>query len=378
MPQPLTQLPPPPPNPPAIRPERQSLTPEPDSSECPPSTSVPSTFKSFRTARNAFGIVREYLSHEPPAHDPEAFLEFEDLCDHGRYSDGCLEDGLACHDQSFSGASINSVTGTPFAQPSLGPYPNQTSFLLGDWYWNGGRQKSYKDFRSLLTIVGSPEFRPEDVRDTKWKAIDTILGHNDFDQANTSDIDDDAWLDDDAGWTKSPITISVPFHQRAKQPGPKDFFVGDLYHRSLTSVIRERLTNPQDAQFFHYEPFKLLWRPHPTGAEMRIHGEIYNSPEFLAAHDKLQSSPNEPGCTRPKVIVAMMFLSDATHLTQFGTAKLWPCYLMFGNDSKYRRCKPTCNLCSHVAYFQTVNALYINFYYRELTKRNILSAAGLV
>jgi hypothetical protein len=49
-----------------------------------------------------------------------------------------------------------------------------------------------------------------------------------------------------------------------------------------------------------------------------------------------------------------MFWSDATHLTAFGNAKLWPCYMFFGNESKYRRCKPSCNLCSHVAYFQTV------------------------
>lgn len=305
--------------------------------------------------------MREYLLQDPPAHDPEAFLEFEDLCDNYRDPDGTVEEGLECQDhQSFKGLPVDSATSTSAAQPFLGPYPNTTSFLLGDWYWNGGRQKSYEDFRSLLSIIGSHEFRAEDVRDTKWKAINATLGHNNFDQTNTSELDDSAWLDDDAGWKKSPITITVPFHRRAKKPGPKDFFVGDLYHRSLISVIRERITNPQDAHLFHYEPFKRLWRPNSTSAEMFVHGEIYNSPEFLAAHEKLQSSPNEPGCTRARVIVAMMLLSDATHLTQFGTAKLWPCYLMFGNDSKYQRCKPTCNLCSHVAYFQTVSILYLS------------------
>ena len=36
-----------------------------------------------------------------------------------------------------------------------------------------------------------------------------------------------------------------------------------------------------------------------------------------------------------------MFWSDSTQLTQFGTAKLWPLYVFFGNESKYRRCQPT-------------------------------------
>ena len=228
IPQPLTQLSFPQPNLPIIPSERLSPTPEPDSLEHPPYTSFPSTLKPFRTARNTFGIVREYLSHKPPAHDPEAFLEFEDLCDHGSHHDNQLSNG----------AFDNPESSIPVTQSSLGPYPNMTSFLLGDWYWNGGQQKFYEDFRSLLAIIGRPEFRPEDVRNTKWKAINTRLGHNDFDEANTSGLDnDDSWLDDDAGWTKTPITISVLFHQRAKQPGPKEFFVGDLYHRSLTSVI---------------------------------------------------------------------------------------------------------------------------------------------
>ena len=30
-----------------------------------------------------------------------------------------------------------------------------------------------------------------------------------------------------------------------------------------------------------------------------------------------------------------MYSSDATHLTMFGNAKLWPLYQFFGNDTKY-------------------------------------------
>ncbi|KAG1832562.1 hypothetical protein F4604DRAFT_1945993 [Suillus subluteus] len=72
----------------------------------------------------------------------------------------------------------------------------------------------------------------------------------------------------------------------------------------------------------------------------------------MDAHRELQESPGEAGCDLPRVVVALMFWSDSTHLTTFGNAKLWPLYMYFGNESKYRRCKPTCNLSNHVAYFQ--------------------------
>ena len=50
-----------------------------------------------------------------------------------------------------------------------------------------------------------------------------------------------------------------------------------------------------------------------------------------------------------------MFSSDATQLTSFGNSSLWPCYLYFGNESKYCRYKPSNKLCNHVAYFQKVS-----------------------
>lgn len=49
-----------------------------------------------------------------------------------------------------------------------------------------------------------------------------------------------------------------------------------------------------------------------------------------------------------------MFWSDATHVTRFSSSQLRPCYIFIDNKSKYRWCKPSCNLSSHVAYFQKV------------------------
>jgi len=293
----------------------------------------------FRTPRNIFGLCRQYFSEELPSHDPEEHITLQHLSDEA------------------TPVAVASLQPHETANTFL-PYPNENSFLLGDWYWNRGIQKSLQSFRELLTIVGRREFHPEDVRHTKWDQINSQLASNDFDER--SNIEEGAeWTDEDAGWRKTPITISVPFHSRAKAPGPQDYVVGDLYHRSLVSVIREKLANPHDIQHFHYEPFEVLWRPTDNSPDIRVHSELYTSPAFIDVHREVQALPGEPGCTLPRVVVAMMFWSDSTHLTSFGTAKLWPTYLFFGNESKYHRCKPTCHLCNHVAYFQSVSHLVV-------------------
>ena len=273
----------------------------------------------FRTLRNIFGLSRQYLSDKVPSHDPEEHLSLEDLFDEPPTMD-------------YKMADRPDGDCNPFF-----PYPNRSSYRLGDWYWNGGAQKSHKSFKELVSIIGDPEFRPEDIRRTKWREIDAELGANDADgNGKVGEEDEKAeWLDEDAGWTKNPITISVPFPRNATNPGPKNFVAGDLYYRPLVSVIREKITNPQDMPNFHYEPFELLWKPNDAGSDQRVQGELYTSPAFLDAHRDLQESPGEPGCRLPRVVVAMMFWSDATLLTSFGNTKLWPCYLFFGNESKY-------------------------------------------
>lgn len=182
----------------------------------------------------------------------------------------------------------------------------------------------------------------------KWLEINATLGSSEQEETQ-----DGEWVD--AGWIKTPIKISVPFSYRTPCPGPQTYIGGELYHRSLVDVIKERISDPHAAQRFHLEPYQLTWAPHAGSYEIPVYGEAYTSTGFLEAHRKLQDSPGEAGCDLQRVVVALMFWSDATHLTSFSNAKLWPFYLFFGNESKYRRCRPSCNLCCHVAYFQDVS-----------------------
>jgi Plavaka transposase len=279
----------------------------------------------FTTPRNIFGLFRRYYSAEPPSHDPEERISMQDLSNIAAQADPLQPDS-----QTFF------------------PYPNRSAFRLGDWFWNGGVQKSRASFHELVDIICDPVFQTSDIKDVKWDKINKDLA------------DHEEWLDEDAGWKKSAVTILVPHEPRRKYPskpdaGPRNFVVGDFYHRSLVSVIQEKLSSPNSSHLFHYEPHELVWQPPSSPDPIRVQGELYNSPAFIDCHRELQDSPGEPGCNLPRVVIALMFWSDVTHLTTFGNNSLWPLYLFFGNESKYRRCKPSCNMCEHVAYFQKVS-----------------------
>ncbi|KAG6904976.1 hypothetical protein DXG01_005858 [Tephrocybe rancida] len=228
------------------------------------------------------------------------------------------------------------------------PHPNCTAFQFKQWYWNKGSQKLQESFRSLIKIIKSKDFNPDDICGINWTKINTQLGLNDW--------DDDKWKDADAGWRTSSIAIQIPFHRFTLTKGAREFIIKNFYRRPLVSVIREKLAlKKEDMRHFHLEPFDLIWRKGGVKDPVRLYGEIYMSPSFAEAHRALQLSPPEPDCQLPHYVVSLMFWSDGTHLTNFGTASVTPLYMQFGNESKYMHCKPSTHLTEHVAYFEEVH-----------------------
>jgi hypothetical protein len=228
----------------------------------------------FTTQRNNFRLFRRYHREGPPQHDPD--------------------ENTTLHHLSDVAADDTPATSKP--PPAVyHPYPNHSSFRLGDWYWNGGTQKSQASFKDLVSIVGDPTFLPKDIQNTHWDEVNQML------------VDDEVWNAPDApdaGWTKTEVSILVPYQPRRgavsdPDAGPKQFVVGEFYHRNLVDVIKEKLSNPDHDDHFHYEPYELKWQPNEKSLPVRVHGEMYTSQAFLDAHNALQSSPPEEGCTLP-------------------------------------------------------------------------------
>ncbi|KAI6012859.1 hypothetical protein BKA83DRAFT_4063774 [Pisolithus microcarpus] len=167
-----------------------------------------SSRKTFKSQINKFGLFRVYNTDALPSHDPDDPYSVVNTCSRNVVS---LSPG---------------VSDEPSANAYL-PYPNESAMRLGDWYWNQGAHKSRESFKQLIDIVGDASFSPAAVTHTSYHLVPlaiSLMG------------DRPEWLEEDHGRTCSSVTISVPFHSRVKDPGPKNYAVSGFYHRSLTSI----------------------------------------------------------------------------------------------------------------------------------------------
>ncbi len=149
------------------------------------------------------------------------------------------------------------------------PYPNLSSFMLGEWYWNNGIQKTKDSFQRLIDIISDDSFSPADVRNIAWDSIN--------EQLCKAPDSQNMWLDEpDANWKEVSITLSIPFDQNTPDPGSHLYTFPPFRHRSIVSILKEKMANSHDFQNFHLEPYELRWRHKGMSDKdsIRVHGEI--------------------------------------------------------------------------------------------------------
>jgi hypothetical protein len=217
------------------------------------------------------------------------------------------------------------------------------------WINTGSKSKSEGEVDRLVNdVLNAPNFQVEDIHN-----FSTHRENRRFDTANKANPLED-------GFQVTSITIDIPTGQPADRLPPREYSIPGLHHRKLLNVIKAAFQDPLSHRF-HFTPFALTHRSPATNKEQRVYGELYNSDEFINEHKRVQNRspppPDDPGCKLEKVIAALMFWSDSTHLTNFGTAALWPIYLYFGNLSKYVRSQPSSGACHHLAYIPSVRVL---------------------
>ena len=280
---------------------------------------------SIRTMANAFGLWREYLHR--PSFDPDSFVPSDDLAPAGEA-------------QTDHGIQETSSAG---CEPSpRSPSRNPTVNLLLDWQNTGSELKSNGEVNKLVDVLRNPDF-----------SVEELVG---FDAARKNRRQDqqDKKSPEFKGFQETTVKIDVPSGE--KNVPSTTLEVPGLHHRKLTTVIRSAFESPL-ASKFHYSPFKLFHQPASSKLPERVYSELYNSDAFIKEHDRVQRAPvpeQESDCKLEKVVAALMFWSDATHLANFGTAKLWPIYMFLGNLSKYTRAEPTSNACYHIAYIPSL------------------------
>jgi hypothetical protein len=308
-----------------------------------------------KSPSNRFNLYKTYWTLETHPHDPDLFLSNSDL-----------------QDDDASPITPQSPRGVGSTNP-YHPFPNWSSFKLGEWYWNDDGGKSRQSFQQLVDLIGDDDFIPQDVRPTNWKKIDSILASSEFDDDLTRE--DAIWEQDGTSWKTASVSVDVPFNSAAKSPGAKPFTLDGFRYRPLVPIILAKLRDKDASEHIHVVPSELWWDRGNAAEPVRVYSELYHSDAFLEAYREVQVSlqlvhfvemialmylnmkllpPEEKEDHLPRCVVGLMFASDETHLTSFGDAQLWPAYMHFGNESKTRRGKTSLKLFEEIAYFLKV------------------------
>ena len=258
----------------------------------------------------------------------------------------------------------------------VSPYLNLSSFLFDHHFWTTSTSKSRNDRDALQALIGHPDFKPDDIKDTRFHQIEEELrgrsSRNNWEQ--------------ERGWRKSELYIGIPTGekqtaavrrekaahearvQNAPHPPPSTkanldglpILIGDFYHRSICEVIRETFSQDPAARTFHYHPCEKTYRSpaSPTPATERVYDELWTSDMWIREDAKVQTlklDQSVPERDLPRAIAAMMLWSDETILNRFGQNAAWPVYLFFGNQPKRERSAPTAGGGRHLAYLPDVS-----------------------
>jgi hypothetical protein len=332
------------------------------------------------------GAVQPLVSTAaPPASDPPVATDANKFGIRRIYKQRPLRipDLHVNHDMLFALTAEQAVArASRTVKQIIAPYPNITSWRWNHHFWTLGDTRSIKSRSNQQLLAQASDFVAADYAAANFPAI----------EAKVIATKTHPWDNPEDGWQKVDLVIGVPVGVPRTQPEIRDarnrasrvrrndpdvarapaptvegqpYTVEGAYMRSLTGVIKNVWERDPLSRQFHTHGYEARGpRPdleHAASSapsleqQERVLSEIYDSPEFLRLEAEARTKLG-PTTKLPIVIIAMMIWSDATHLAQFGSAKLWPVYLYFGNLSKYIRTRRSAKAAYHVAYLPSVSA----------------------
>jgi hypothetical protein len=301
-----------------------------------------------KTARNAFGLYREYTG-ALPQHDPEELKTIDALVDSPDIS--TATDPSPSNPLRAIGKKVVDKTKDWFA-----PFLNPTTYRLFRWQYTGSNLKSSGEVQRLTEdVLKAPDFNADDMKDFSVQREESRLDSYCEPEGIFSAAD---------GWREGSVKIKLPKEgvKYASETDAPQVEIKGIWHRPLLDTVKAMYEDKTQDRF-HTVPYKLFHQkdsdsnvpPLPEGFEPpseRIYSEIYDSDAMLEEQAKINALPRNPEdkddveyCVAP-----LMAWSDATHLTNFGSAYLWPFYIFPGSLSKYARCKPSNIAANHVCY----------------------------
>ncbi|KAK7684228.1 hypothetical protein QCA50_012552 [Cerrena zonata] len=309
----------------------------------------------YSTAANIFGLWRKFPYR--PSFDPDSLIGSEHLSNIRQPRDTTSEGNVLSTLMTDKPPPL-SQQANPVA--SYSPFTSKTIALLMNWANNGFTNKSEEQVDELVHDV----LRHQDFEIPQLDGFSAHRENKRLDEANRRQASHSNPVSEgptirhplfDAGqFHETSVTINVP---TGEADGGRKVEIPGLHHRKLIDLITAAFSTDKFANRLHYSPFQLFHRSPLTNEDQRVYSELYNSDAFLEEDDKVKryAPTDDPNCTLEKVVAALMHWSDTTHLADFGTAKLWPIYLILGNLSKYIGALPDSGACHHVAYIPSLS-----------------------
>lgn len=221
------------------------------------------------TSKNGFNLYKTYWTLETHPHDPELFLSNSDF-------------------QESRGASPIAPQSTEDATTTnpYHPFPNWSSFKLGEWYWSDDGGKSRQSFQRLVNLIGDEDFIPQEIRRTNWKKIDSLLASSEFEDDFSRE--DGIWERDGSSWKTVSIPVAVPFNSASDNPGAKLFTLEAFRFRPLVPIITSKLQDKSAGEHIHVIPSQLWWARNKATKPIRVYSELYHSDAFIEAYREVQ------------------------------------------------------------------------------------------
>ena len=316
-------------------PERDDRSVTPTIDDIPPEDLQPHPFQS---ETNKLGVFRRY-THAPSWH-PKIEERLDLVCDSPSIDIPAPVNRDAIHEISRNGSE------------AFEPFSNISIALFMAAYFSGMDTKSEAHATSLARATQNPKFQWEQMANfdahIENTRLDEYLKHGNHPFQTKND------------WQDATVHIRLPVEGKSftSENAAPMFPIHHLYHRRITDIVRNVCASATTASF-HFTPFSMHWTPDqdkPHEHE-RVYADTYMSDSMIDAQIEVNALPREEGDTKERVVLGLMLASDSAQLTSFGTASVWPIYLMFANQPKQERVRPTCHAVHHLAYVPSVNSI---------------------
>jgi hypothetical protein len=230
---------------------------------------------------------------------------------------------------------------TDKAKNWFAPFLNPTTYQFLHWQYTSSNIKSSKEMQHLTKdVMNAPNFNAEHF----W---DFSIQHKKSRLDNHCKLKEIFFTAD--GWHEGLVKIhlskeEVKYSSKGNAPETK---IKGIWYRLLQDLIKSMYEDKMQTHF-HMIPHKLFCQKDSednilsTAEDLKpsskcVFSELYNSDAMLEKQKKINAKLWNPEdddsieyCVAP-----LMAWSDATHLTSFGSAYLWPFYIFPGSLSKY-------------------------------------------